>query len=115
MKSFGKNESSTSSHLQILYHQTSVQVSYTIGIEIPTVKRKTNRQSRADTKHEAEGTQQQLVTSYNNHHIRFANKNKTPRQAYAQKGYMNLTKIAQSVCQLQTNLSRNNLKHSLKI
>ena len=25
MKSFGKNESSTSSHLQILYHQTSVQ------------------------------------------------------------------------------------------
>ena len=24
MKSFGKNESSTSSHLQILYHQTSV-------------------------------------------------------------------------------------------
>ena len=29
MKSFGKNESSTSSNLQILYHQTSKQFNYT--------------------------------------------------------------------------------------
>ena len=38
MKSFGKKESSTSSHLQILYHQTSVQKSfffYTKGKRIP--------------------------------------------------------------------------------
>ena len=28
MKSFGKNESSTSSHLQILCHQTSVQIKF---------------------------------------------------------------------------------------